>query len=554
PSTKMPKIVDLPNVSSPEDIARNTAAVHAAVTYLFEKSEHPTYPNPPVKGDSARGRGLVEKVGCRGCHVVGEGDVLEQDYSLRNFGPNLNDVGSKLSAGWLFAWLKDPTAYFPDTKMPNLRLTDQEAADITAYLLGKRNLEFEDRQPAAVDKTVRDQLVVNYLQARLPVMEAQNQLTEMSDHERDIWLGEKIISRQGCFSCHLIPGFENAQPIGTELTEEGSKDVHKLDFGMNPTNINHTRQDWFLTKLKTPRVFDEGKVKAFDDKLRMPDFGLSDDDADALVTALLSFSKSHIDLPATKQLKPDEIEIEKGRWVVYERNCKGCHVIEGEGGAIRGPLVDSYGKEGIAANEAVGFTPPILNGEGKKVQPDWFFGFLKEVIPIRPWLDARMPTFGFEDQEAIDVVTYFSRLDRQQFPYHSFEEKQLTRQDIKGAEILFSTDIYNCWTCHQQGDIKPKGDPASWAPDLTMARERLKPEWIRSWLWDPQQIQPGTKMPTFFGDEMTYLPENLSAYLKLPEGTKPEDGILVLPSDIVIRALVDYIVFGLHQDKRLTSR
>ncbi len=31
-----------------------------------------------------------------------------------------------------------------------------------------------------------------------------------------------------------------------------------------------------------------------------------------------------------------------------------------------------------------------------------------------------------------------------------------------------------------------------------LARERLKPEWIKNWLLDPQLIQPGTKMPKFF--------------------------------------------------------
>ena len=61
-------------------------------------------------------------------------------------------------------------------------------------------------------------------------------------------------------------------------------------------------------------------------------------------------------------------------------------------------------------------------------------------------------------------------------------------------------------------------------------------------------------MPTFFGDEMTYLPEEMAAYLKLPEGVKPDDGLLVLPTDVVIQALTDYIIYGLHQNARLTRR
>ena len=165
-----------------------------------------------------------------------------------------------------------------------------------------------------------------------------------------------------------------------------------------------------------------------------------------------------------------------------------------------------------------------------------------------------MPTFGFEDQQAIDITTYFSRLDEQIFPYRTFVERHIPQNEIRGALTLFSEEVYNCWTCHQQGDIPPKGDPASWAPDLTMARQRLKPEWIRDWLWDPQKIQPGTKMPTFFGDETTYLPEDMARYLPLPEGATPEDGIIQIPTDAVIEVLTDYIIHGLHQEQRLSRR
>ncbi|MCZ6634112.1 MAG: c-type cytochrome [bacterium] len=554
PTTKMPKFFDLPNVNSAEDIARNTAVIQGITAYLFDKSETVRYPDPPP-GNVARGEVLASKTGCRGCHVVGADDNLGQEYGYRNFGPNLNEVGSKLSAGWLYHWLKDPTAYFPDTVMPNLRLTDQEAADITAYLLTLKNPDFEIRTAARADAKTRDDLILSNLRERLPLTQARARLNEMSDQGRDLYLGEQYIARQGCFGCHLISGFENVTPIGTELTLEGSKAVAKLDFGMNTLHLDHNNYDWFFAKLKQPRVFDEGKVKMFKDKLRMPDFGLPDADIEAITTALLSFSLTNVAISAKDNLTPHEVEIEKGRRLVYERNCRGCHEVEGKGAAIRPALAKAYGKlDGMSEADAMAFSPPILNGEGKKVQPDWFFSFLKNVVPIRPWLDVRMPTFGFSDQEAIDAVTYFSRLDEQQFPYETFVHKTLSANEIRGGVKIFSPDIFNCWTCHQQGEIKPKGDPASWAPDLKLSRERLKEEWIKQWLWDPQKLMPGTKMPTFFGDQMVYLPEDMAPYLTLPEGVKPEDGILEVPTDSVIQSITDYIIHGLHQDTRLSQR
>jgi hypothetical protein len=31
-----------------------------------------------------------------------------------------------------------------------------------------------------------------------------------------------------------------------------------------------------------------------------------------------------------------------------------------------------------------------------------------------------------------------------------------------------------------------------------MARQRLNPQWIIKWIHDPQKVQPGTKMPSFY--------------------------------------------------------
>ncbi|MBS10074.1 MAG: hypothetical protein CME19_00545 [Gemmatimonadetes bacterium] len=553
PTTKMPKIFDLQNVNSPESRAISTVAIHGITEYLLHHSETISYPDPPA-GDAARGQSLVEKTGCKACHVVGDGDDYGQQYDLRNFGPNLNDVGSKMTAGWLYEWVKDPTAYYPETLMPDLRLTDQEAADITAYLMGLRNQDFENRRPASIDTKVRDDLALDFLKARMPVLVAQDSLAQMSAKAKDLFVGERMILRQGCFGCHAIPGFEDATPIGTELTLQGSKDVGKLDFGLNPMNIPKTRHDWFFTKLKHPRVFDEGKVKQFADKLRMPNFALSDADAHSVTLALLSMSKTFIEPGGLRHLSPSEIEIEKGRKVVYERNCQGCHIVENEGGALRDQLVASYVADGQDEAGAIGFLPPNLHGQGAKVQPDWMFKFFKNVGPVRPWLDVRMPSFGFSDGEATDLTTYFARLDEQQFPYQTVVEKTLDSKGIRAGEMLFSADIYNCWTCHQQGDIKPKGDPASYAPDLKMARERLKPDWMAKWLWDPQQLAPGTKMPTFFGDALTYLPDNMARYLPPAEGTTPEYGVMQANTDSVIQAINDYIIFGLHQNVRLSQR
>jgi len=69
---------------------------------------------------------------------------------------------------------------------------------------------------------------------------------------------------------------------------------------------------------------------------------------------------------------------------------------------------------------------------------------------------------------------------------------------IRAGRLLMSKDYFDCFSCHQQGDKKPEGPPDSWAPDLSLAKRRLRPIWIAKWLKDPQKIQPGTKMPSYY--------------------------------------------------------
>ena len=62
---------------------------------------------------------------------------------LKEHGPNLINLGSKTSAQWVYNWLKDPNEYWHDTRMPNLRLSVEEAKNLSAYLMNSTNSEFD---------------------------------------------------------------------------------------------------------------------------------------------------------------------------------------------------------------------------------------------------------------------------------------------------------------------------------------------------------------------------------------------------------------------------
>lgn len=502
PTTHMPRIFHLANTNSPEDRDKSLAAIEGIADYLLKHSTPVELQKPAKKGDPQEGERLFKEVGCLGCHSI-------DNFGISTHGPNLSGMGSKTTPEWIYTWIKNPKHYFPQTRMPSLRLTEEEASHITSYLTALRNESFEKESiPRARPETV-DAMALHFLKARLRHEEAVGELAKMNAEEKLVFLGEKMIAHQGCFACHDIPGFEQAKPIGTELTKEGVKEVERLDFGFVP--IPRTRHDWFYQKLKDPRIFDEGKIRDYFEKLKMPQFDFTDEEASALTTFLLSLVEEPIPLEMKRRLNLREEEIEAGRFLVTKLNCQGCHLLEGKGGKVKELLPDP------------GLVPPSLEGEGAKVHEHWLYQFLEEPTTIRPWLKFRMPTFGFKDEELTTLVKYFSHVAKQEISFKK-ETFKATPENLQAGKKLF--EMFQCIKCHQPSDPQAQALGASFlAPDLTLSKIRLKPNWVIDWLRDPQEIQPGTMMPTFF-----------------PEGQSPAPDILEGDSLKQIEAIRDYLM------------
>ncbi len=495
--TKMPHFFGQKNNRSPEDVARTDVEIHAILEYLYEKSEPFETIHSTLTGNAERGRQVVETVGCVGCHrMEGHPAPTRENWGRRTFGPELSGLGSKTTFEWLYSWLKNPKHFWPETRMPNLRLSDREAVDAAAYLVSLKNPEFDSTTVPALNTALLDEIVLGYLSARQPEANARAELGRMSEARRKEYLGQRMIQRYGCFGCHVIPGFEDALGIGTELTEWGSKLTHMLDFGF--LEVAHNKPAWLYQKLTDPRGYDDGKIKKPDEKLKMPHFGLSSEQAQDIVTAVMGFTKNPLPQESLHQLDARMEAVEAGRRYVKDNNCRGCHIVEGRGGDIL-ELIAKRDQRTI--EEARAFAPPPLNGEGQKVQPEWLFNFLKEPSPIRPWLQVRMPTFHFEDSPATSLVHYFAAADHATFPFEWRVDHPMPTADRIAASKLASNQYLDCFSCHQQGVRKPQGPPEGWAPDLVLAHERLRRDWVGEWLKDPQRLYPGTRMPSYFSDE-----------------------------------------------------
>ncbi len=447
PKTKMPKPpLDIDEPGQTEKIA----------AYILQSSEPFALPFGRYPGGNAgQGEKLFEQVGCLGCHSMGEKGT--------GLAAALDRIGEKTSADWIYNWIQDPKKFNPNARMPNLRLTPQEAADITAYLS-------KHGEPPPEDAELR---------------------TSLQDPEK-AKQGFLLISQYGCYGCHDIKGFENTSKLSVELTAFGKKDPLELDFG--DTKVPRTWDDWTKGKLKDPRMYLTEKTSS-----KMPNFGLSEEQIHALTTFLKGSKKEEVpDRFILTKKNPHQKEIDDGRRLVERLNCKGCHLIEGEGRLI---------EEVVGPDKA----PPNLMGIGARVRPDWMFAFLKDPsrIKLRPWIDVRMPTFAFSDDQANTIIRYFSALEKVPAQFTEVPHTPPDPESLAAGTKLVSPQYFSCFSCHIQAGKTPAGIPTMWGPDLALARQRIRYDFIPQWVKDPQSFTPGVKMPAFLPSDEAAVPDIL---------------------------------------------
>jgi len=437
----------MPNFRFTEDDA---AAITAYLWSVGKEGPFQVRKGISAGGDAARGKDLVGTIGCKGCHVIGDDVRMRQARGFSyDVAPELTRAGSKLDPDWIFEWIKNPRSFRPTTRMPSLRLTDQEARDIVAYLA-----------------TLKDD---RHFEQKILTLDAPDVIKR----------GDKLIRDFGCSGCHTIKGMEKEGRVSVSLSNFGRKRVDELDYG--DTKVPHTWDDWVFGKLKDARIYTTDRIVS-----KMPVFAFADSEIITLRTLLRGLTKDVPDEDYQREFDKNLQTIEAGRRLTHYYNCINCHQIEEVGGAIKATLED----EGLA--------PPFLLPEGSKVQEPWLHNFLTGPTPIRPWLKIRMPTFTLTDDEIGVISRYFLALHKREMELRDYRAIPLDEKYVVNGKKLF--EDYQCLSCHYTGKIPEGKSPADLAPNLALAKERLKPDWILDWIARPDSIQPGTRMPNYFPD------------------------------------------------------
>ncbi|MBI4848219.1 MAG: c-type cytochrome [Nitrospirae bacterium] len=388
------------------------------------------------------GKSLVNKLGCTGCHTInGKGG---------DFAPDLSGIAGKTYPEFLYFWLKDPKAHQPDAPMPDLRIPEEEIQDIVAYLFTLK--KDKEKTTYAWDIDFAPEVIKK---------------------------GKDLLKDKGCTGCHEIedlPQGFNAPPHDGVASKRPEELIWTNMEDFNEKSL----KNWLTIKVMDPKKFSSKQQNII---TRMPKFDFTEEEAEALVTFILSLTKENFPKRHLRTLADAGSVEMKGRKLLEDRNCLGCHTINKKGGSVA----------------------PDLTDEGRKVRPEWLFSFITQPYRIRPLQEARMPYFKLSGDEITTMIEYLAFVSGETYPYIYADKKVTYEEDIAAGKELYQKELA-CLGCHT---FEGKGGLVG--PEHTDLASRLRREWIESWLENPQAIQPDVKMPRFkFKDkEKEYLVDYL---------------------------------------------
>jgi mono/diheme cytochrome c family protein len=481
------------------------------------------------------GRDLLASYGCVHCHTIklpDGGTVKATDDP-----PPLSHIADKTTREWIYAWLKDPQAYAASARMPNFKLSDNDARDISAFLIANSKALAGDTVPVAapVAKTPPEPIAgatlygesfcaschsVQNAAGNIVGGDVGPELTRIGNKVRPEWLrawlknprtydpttgmphyrftDQQLTILEGFLqskadsdflaNVHVDPPTPEQTAHGkTLVTEYGCASCHAISGVKKPENFapELTR---IGSKPITQLIFLPGMAhtlpdyiaakirqpRSFGAALKMPQFSLSPTQVDALTTALLSLTDRSQNLPPA-------LTVPTAPPSTYQP--------AGKAGLLMADLA-CFSCHRI--NGRGGDMAPDLTWEGSSVQRQWLVEFLKNPNTLRPALIRRMPKFNLAASEINELTDYIMTVyqtpafDRDSMPASGY----LPAQAEQGRQLFYSK--YACQSCHI---VDTKTDKGYIGPTLTQVGSRLNAAWIYHWLKDPQSLRPGTIEP-----------------------------------------------------------
>jgi mono/diheme cytochrome c family protein len=533
PQTTMPKLF--------ADDARGTAERYAVTQYLvalaggkpLDHFKQPLVVANDVKQSFERGRVLYTVTGCATCHRVpkpkdapseDDRDPLRPEDYIHGLGTlagpaakyDLGNPGSKTRPEALAAFLQDPLKTHPAGRMPDMRLSPQEATDLARYLCRLTDERTDPGMPSAPKADPAALL-------DKPDAALAERFAALKPAEQWVEAGRAVFRAKGCGNCHAV-----------EEKKESEKEKGKG----RPRPVPDARA--FPTLEQVSKAGAAGCLSEKPDPAQVPVYRLQKVETAALV-AFLKDGLSGAGSPATAYA---------ARVALRRFNCLNCHARDGEGG-IPADLADEARLLEKAEN-ADDVRPPLLTGIGHKSRTAWLKSVLVSGGRARPWMQLRMPQYGESNVGFLPEA--LAHLEGT-LPDDTVHKVELGTQRIALGRQIVGKGGLGCISCHDIGGVANTGTRG---PDLSTINQRVRYEWYERWLHQPLRMAPGTRMPQAFVDGKSTLPTVLNgdpkaqaqamwAYLSLgpglplPEGLEPPKGLIVAVKDRpeVLRTFLD---------------
>jgi cytochrome c1 len=511
-------------------------------------------PGTPVLN---QGRHLLSHYGCVNCHTVKLPDGTAMKAT--DDPPPLSHIADKTTREWIYAWLKDPQAYAATATMPNFQLSDDDARDISAFLIANSTPLPEDTVTLSVkpssDSTAGASLYGESFCASCHAVQnaAGNlvggnigpELTRVGNKVKPEWLrgwlhnpraydpgtgmphyrfsDAQVATLSGFLlgktdsdllaNVHLDAATPEQIAHGKRLVSDyGCASCHEIAGIKKPENFapplsrigsKAITQLIFLPGMPhTLPDYIAGKIKqprAFAPGLKMPQYTFTRAQIDSLTTALLALNDRSATLPPSLAVPAVPTSgyqpAGKAGKLMADLACFSCHRINGHGGDLA----------------------PDLSWEGSSVQRQWLVDFLKNPGTLRPALIRRMPRFNLTDGEVNELTDYMMTvyqnpaIDRDSLPLSGYSRGQIEL----GRQLFYGK--YSCQSCHI---VDTKNDKGYIGPTLTHVGSRLTAAWIYQWLKNPQSLRPGTIEPNrAMSDEEA---RAVTAFLMAQKGSSQE--------------------------------
>jgi len=448
------------------------------------------FPDPPAPKLLA-GYHLVRENGCFGCHeikgVTESGrrvgpDMRLEPGTMRKVGPSLRDVAGRLDRAFVEDWLRQPSRFRPETRMPQFFGMHEHLEGST--LAETRRLEAVEVRAATEYLFAASQLV-----PPLPGADA----TAEPSAER----GKKAFETQGCLACHKHKDFPEAQASqGPDLSNLGAK--YRTEAGAKwvvswlRDPVRHSPRTAMPNPLLESGVAEDVAAYLLGARDGQPPKTVPVVEADLSALALEHLSKTYPQNLAEQYLREgipasmagtvqgDAVELlgpmtgEKksryvGRRTIRKRGCYGCHDIPGfENAPPIGPALSDWGRkqESLLAFEQV--DQFLAKHPDEKGDPDGFYreailskrreGFLWQKLGAPRSFDYQkaqskgfnehllMGRFTFSAKQREAIMTFVLGLvGEPPAETYVYQPDRRRRAIIEGRKVL---DRHGCALCH----------------------------------------------------------------------------------------------------------